>query len=99
MASLPGAIRDTLPAGPVGPAQERSRALIEISGSASRLQGEDVGRIAAIGKAQLAQVSHGDIAENRYSVERHARFTAHLRRNRRRDPAIGEQLEGGGRHP
>ena len=73
--------RDTLPPGQVGPAQQRSRALIEIAGSAVRLQREDVGRIAGIGKAQLAQVSHGGVAESRQSVER--------ARPSRRSPAAG----------
>ena len=51
----------------VGPAQERAGALVEIPGAPVGLQREDVGRVAGIGKAQLAQLRDRRVAEQRPS--------------------------------
>ena len=39
----------------IGPGEQRAGALVEVSDAAIGLQGEDIGRIAGIGKGQLAQ--------------------------------------------
>ncbi len=91
--------RDALPCGQVRPGEHRAGALIEIAGAAIGLQRENIGGIPVIGEAQTPQFRDGRVAEHRKTGKRHVCLTAHLGGDAERGPAIGDQLEGRGRHP